>query len=302
MYVLIEEGGISWPRKQSNRRTAGRPAPARRVVRKPGYRVARLDYRSSGYFERTPTESDTHLTIPPWLPKAIGVAVVVGFVIWFFTAAPWLQVKHIAIEGQATEEVKAEINKLYGKNILWLSVTSPDRIIREKQPSIKQIQILRGIPDTLRVKLIEREPALIWQVGENWYTLDPTGFVFREQKLHKKEDGSLDYPGTDLPVVVDTATIPTKVGQIIVRPQFIAFVTELKNRLPKEYNVNFVRAEIGETSFNVTAVTDAGWSILFDTTRKLDPQLRTLARVLETKRAEVREYVDVRVRGWVYYK
>lgn len=224
------------------------------------------------------------------------------FLWWFFTQAPWLRVKDIRIEGNATEETKAEINKLMGQNILWLSVTHPEEVILEKQPSIKEIEILRGIPDTLRVKLIERQPAMIWQVGETWYTVDETGFIYKEEQLHKKEDGSLEYPATDLPIVVDTKNLPTKVTTTIVRPQFIGFVRNLKDRLPKDYNVKLVRVEVGETTFSVKAMTDAGWGILFDTTRTLEAQLSTLTKVLAANRNNIKEYVDVRVRGWVYYK
>lgn len=232
----------------------------------------------------------------------IGALLLVILVVWFFTRAPWLQVKNIQIDGQATEATIAEIEKLRGQNILWLSVTRPESVIVQHQPSIKEIQILRGIPDTLRVRLIEREPALIWQVGEHWYTLDKTGFVFQEVVLSKKSDGSLEYPGTDLPVIVDTKNLGVKIGQTIVQPSFITFTRDVKERLSKEVNLRFVRGEIQETTFNLTVVTDAGWNILFDTTRSLDAQLRTLTRALETKRGEIKEYVDIRVRGWVYYK
>ncbi len=225
-----------------------------------------------------------------------------GFIVWFFTGAPWLRVKDIRIDGNPTEETKTEIEKLRGQNILWLSVTHPEAVVTKKQPSVRQIQILRGIPDTLRVKLIEREPALIWQVGETWYTIDPSGFVYKEEAIAKKEDGLLNYPGTTLPVVVDTKSVPVKVGQTILRPQFIQFVRLLKERLPKEFNLEVVRGEIQETTFSLTIVTNAGWSLLFDTTRSADIQLRTLARVLESRRGEIKEYLDLRVRGWVYYK
>ena len=231
---------------------------------------------------------------------AIGVGL--AFIVWFFTGAPWLKVQDIRIDGAATPETIAEIEKLRGQNILWLSVTRPEETITKQQPSIKEIQILRGIPDTLKVKLIERTPAMIWQVGDIWYTADPSGFVYKEQKIPTREDGSLEYPGTDLPVVVDTKALPVKIGQTLARPYFVSFIRGLQQRLPEEFQLRFIRAEINETTFNATVVTDAGWNIHFDTTRGLDPQLRTLAKALESKRPDVHEYIDVRVRGWVYYK
>lgn len=240
--------------------------------------------------------------MPRWIFYAIGAGIVVLFLWWFFTQAPWLKVRDIRIEGNPTEETKVEIEKLRGQNILWLSVTRPEEAIVSQQPSIKEIQILRGIPDTLRVKLIEREPALIWQLGDVWYTVDPTGFVYKEQQIGKKPDGSPDYPGTDLPVIVDTKSVPVKITDTIVRPQFIGFIQNLQERLPKELNLNVVRGEVGETTFNVMVVTDAGWNVLFDTTRTLDAQLKTLTKVLASKRGDIKQYVDIRVRGWVYYK
>ncbi len=264
-------------------------------------RVQRLDYSVNSYFERTPDNKEG-VTIPRWVfPLALLLAGIL-FVIWFFTSAPWLKVRYINIDGQPTEQTKAEIQKLRGQNILWLSFTRPERVITHNQPVIKEIEILRGIPDTLRVKLIERQAAMIWQSNDHWYTLDPSGFVFREQQLNKKSDGSFDYPGTDLPVVVDTKNLPVSIGQSPARPTFINFIRSLKERLPKEFNLRMVRTEISETTFSITVITDAGWNILFDTTRTLDAQLHTLAKVLEAKRPDIHEYVDIRVRGWVYYK
>ena len=222
--------------------------------------------------------------------------------VWFFTSASWLQVKHIRLEGEATEPVAKEIEKLKGQNILWLSITRPETAIVKHQPSIKEIQILRGIPDTLRVKLIERDPALHWQVGDHLYTIDGTGFVYRREELKKREDGSYEYPAVGLPIVTDTQQVPVEIGRAAVRADFITFVHVLKDRLPKDYGLKFERAEINETTFNVNVVTDAGWKVRFDTTRKIEPQLRTLGNVLDAKRGEIKEYLDLRVRGWVYYK
>lgn len=263
-------------------------------------RVCQVDYRAN-YFERTPKDS-SELVIPRYaIYLGLALAVVL-FLVWFFTAAPWLKVKDIRIDGEVTDESKAEIDKMRGQNILWLSVTKPERVITANQPSIKEIEILRGIPDTLRVRLIEREPAIIWELNGRWLTVDPSGFAFRQQDLNRLTDGGFDYPGTDLPVVVDRAGVQTGVGKYVVRPQFISFTRQLADRLPKEFQLRMIRGEIAETSFAMTVVTDAGWNILFDTTRSLDAQLRTLTQVLESRRGDIKEYIDLRVRGWVYFK
>ncbi len=252
-------------------------------------------------FERTP-ENKAESRLPGWvLPVSIWV-VCLAALGWLLFASPWLQVKYVRIEGDPNEATKAEIQKLRGQNILWLSVTNPEAAILKAQPVIKQIQLLRGIPDTLIVKLIARQSAMIWQVNDHWYTVDSTGFVFIDQTLTKKDDGSYNDPTTNLPIVVDTKNLPVKVGQVIIRPQFIRFVAALKDRLPKEAKVHLIRAEVGETTFNVTAVTDSGYNILFDTTRTVDNQMKTLDQVLDSKRNDIHQYVDVRVRGWVYYQ
>lgn len=240
--------------------------------------------------------------MPKWLLPVAIVLFILAAVFLFLTQAPWLQVKDIRIDGNPTEETKEVLEQLRGENILWLSVMRPEAEILRQQPSIKSIQILRGIPDTLRIKLIEREPAIIWETAGAWYTVDSTGFIYSKQELIKKEDGSYDYPGTDLPVVIDSHNLPVNISQTIVRPLFITFVADLKQRLKDEAQVGFVRAEVGETTFNVAVITDAKWKILFDTTRTLDAQMKTLTKILESRRPEIHEYVDVRVRGRVFYK
>lgn len=271
-------------------------------ARKRPPKVARLDYRTNNYFSPTPKNNDQSLHIPVWTIYLTLIVMAILLIIWFFTRAPWLMVKDIKIDGEPTSETLSEIEKLRGRNILWLSVTRPEEVILKKQPNLSQIQILRGIPDTLKVKLIERQPALIWQVRDWWYTLDSTGFIFKSTQLTRRSDGSIELPSTDLPIVVDTKELPVEIGKTVVLPRFINFMSDLRARLPKESNLDFVRAELGETSYSATVVTSAGWQILFDTTRSLDAQLRTVNRVLETKRSEIKDYLDVRVRGWVYYK
>ncbi len=259
--------------------------------------VYRQDYT---YFDRT-KEIKQGVFIPTWVLPLFFALATLAFLIWFFTSAPWLAVKHITIEGQATSEVIKEINKLKGQNVLWLSITRPETAIIQHQPSIKEIQILRGIPDTLRVKLIERKPALLWQVSNQLYTIDATGFVYKQELLASR-DGTYIYPDTNLAVVTDTKGIPVEIGQTAVRSDFISFIQLLQERLPADYGLKFLRAEINETTFNVSILTDAGWKVMFDTTRKIEPQLKTLKDVLDVKRAEIKEYLDLRVRGWVYYK
>ncbi len=255
----------------------------------------------SGYFERTP-ENELGLVVPRSLLVLVASVLFLLFLVWFFTGAPWLRVKYIRIDGQPTVETKAVIDKLKGQNILWLALMRPDKEITNNQPNIKNIQILRGIPDTLIVKLVERQPTLIWQSADHWYTLDPTGFVFNDLILRKKEDGSYEFPATDLPVVVDSRNLAVKIGDIVVTPPFINFVLAVRRRLADEVNLRYVRAEVGDTTFNLSVLTDAGWSVLFDRTRSLDAEFGTLKRVLEQKRNEIHQYVDIRVRGWVYYK
>jgi len=60
-----------------------------------------------------------------------------------------------------------------------------------KNPFVKDVEIIRSLPDTIKIKIIERDPRAILEDGRLWY-LDEAGESFKEVEADKGE--KLDYP------------------------------------------------------------------------------------------------------------
>lgn len=215
--------------------------------------------------------------------------------IWFLFYSPFFKIKNIIIEeAQANEQLTLEVEHFKGKNIFLFSLKSEEQNLILKQPEIKSISIWKGLPDTLKLKLKLREKVLVWQTLDKFYLVDEQGIAFKER-------GPIS-EGENVLLITDSRLIPVKLGNQILAPAFVQFVEKLGSDFPAQTSIKLNSLEIEETTFQVTAKTSEGFKVYFDTTRPLEPQLLALKKVLAEHRQEVKEYIDVRVKGWAYYK
>ena len=107
---------------------------------------------------------------------------------------------------------------------------------------------------------------------------------------------------TDLPIIRDSKDLPVERGQQVASANLIDFVRQLTYRFPEVVGFGVVYFEIEETIFQINALTERGWLIKFETTREAEDQLEDLKQFLAEHEAEVSQYIDVRVKGKVYFK
>jgi len=72
---------------------------------------------------------------------------------------------------------------------------------------------------------------------------------------------------------------------------------------------NALKSELDEvatcerySTFKITFTTDKKWNIITDSSYSLKNQISALEQVLKNNRADIHEYVDVRVEGVAYIK
>lgn len=221
----------------------------------------------------------------------VGVLLVVVVALaWFLFFSPYFNVKNISIEGDASAETISSIEVLKGRNIFLIGGRRAERDLQQKQPWIKSIKLIRGIPDTVRVRLIERDAAFAWKTGEKMYLIDKEGVVFKEIAESK------------LITINDNRNVPAQRGTQVVTIDFIDFVESLRQTFPLQTELKINGLQIDETTFHVGVVTDRGFRIIFDTLRSLQQQLDDFNLVYREKKDEIKEYADMRVEGVVYYK
>ena len=201
------------------------------------------------------------------------------------------KIKNIIIENSPNQLATERIEKFKGTNIILFSTAKFRKELEADFPELKKVEIIRGLPDTLKIAFQERLPAIVWQAGGKNYLVDRLGQIYQESTEM-----------SNLPVVKDNKNLGVSLDQTVATENFINFVIELNNSFPQEIGFKITHFEINETIFQIDAITDQGWKIIFDTTRKASDQLADLKQFLADHKDEVKEYVDVRVAGRAYYQ
>ncbi|MBI3261402.1 FtsQ-type POTRA domain-containing protein [Candidatus Berkelbacteria bacterium] len=223
------------------------------------------------------------------------IAAALGIGVWFLLTAPIFRVQQLEIQGEVKPETQAEIEKLKGRNIFLLGGHRAEEKLREQQPSIKRIKIVRGLPDIVRIQVVERDPVLVWKSQDKYYLLDKEGYAYKEAPG--------DHPTIQsTKQVVDESGLAVNRDQPVVSPDFIEFVRRLIAELPQAVDLKIKDFTVKQSTFQIEAHTEDGPRLLFETSRSLNAQLEALKLVWTERKDQIKEYVDVRVEGYVYYK
>lgn len=244
-------------------------------------------YRQPKVFN-LPFEKPPKRPVKIWKPLLI-IVVLVG-IYYFFFMSPIFQIKNIIVDQNIPTAVTDYLQKYKGENIFMLKSKLIHDDLLTKYPELTDINVMRGIPDSIKVTFKARSPEIIWQSGIQLYLMDNEGIVFKEVQ----NTGSL-------PVVKDNNSLPIKMEQQIVTPNFVSFVTDLQKKL-KEKGFETDHFEVNETTFQVNAMMSSGLLLKFDVTRSVNDQISDLEKFWQDHSAEPKSYIDLRVTGKVFYK
>lgn len=258
---------------------------------------SRGQYKNPGIYERTPEHRPprmSNLTLKFWAVLAsIGALVAL---IWLFFFSHTFAIEEVTIVGSVTPDVRATIHTIYGRNLLRYSATDLRTQLAASQSSVRELEIFKGLPDTLRIDIALRDPVAVWERDGTTYFLDATGVLF------DLNPDVADSVAASLVRIRDTQLQPVTPGAQLVGESFVAFVIQLADSFPSKFPLKIERIELAETTFEVTVVTDAGWRAQLDTTRQLEPQLAALQKIFERFHDQITEYVDLRIPERAYFK
>lgn len=212
--------------------------------------------------------------------------------VWIFFFSFLFKIKNIDVEGAGDEVLKSSFSQFLGKNIFLLNSGEIEQIIKEKQPVAYKVEIRRGLPDTLKIKIENKLPVIIWQTQNKNYFVASDGFI-----LGETQDTSL----SNLIKILDRKNIAVSNETQILSASFIDFVLSAKRKVKEEVGLESVEIAVEETTFQVSIKT-TGFEIIFDTTRDLDNQINALKTVLDKHKSEITKYVDLRVNGKAYWQ
>jgi len=252
-------------------------------------------FRQPKIYATTPREKKYYLSRRFVL--IVVLCIISVLLIWFLFFSSYFKIKKIIISGSLNPEVEAEINRFQGKNILLFRTAKVEKNLAQKQTSIASLEIYKGIPDILKVKVNVRIPKIAWQSGDKTYLIDKKGVVFE-----LGQGTAVTERGEPIPTIVDTKEVSLELGRQIVTEYFVKFILDLTKDFSAKIGANIQAIKIGETTFQIEVETDQGWRVYLDTTRDLNNQLTALRKILDQYRDQIHEYVDLRVEGRAYYK
>lgn len=222
--------------------------------------------------------------------KYAAYLIVTGVIVYEIFFSPLFKIKNIEISGIKSVEISDYVNiSLKGRNILFLMTGRYLRELSQKFPILQEARIIRGLPSTVKLIASERKQVLVW-CANICVEIDSHGFAYQQ----------VPRP-TDKVVLDDKTGTPLKIADRIVSTQFIEFYLGALEQLDA-IGVKIASAHMDETTFKINLKTADGWEIILDSSESLKNQISAVKQTLDTNRADIHEYIDVRVHGTVYIK
>lgn len=237
------------------------------------------------------------------LLRNLFVILIIGAATYYFLISGIFKVKKVTVEGSFLSD-KSRLQKSVSLNSNIFFINKRSLITKlESDPAIINVNVLKGLPDEIRIVVQEKEPALFWQSGDCVYLIDGTGRAFA--KLPNEQFNGLLTENADrlglIAQVVDAKSLPVELGQNIVSPSFISFVNEAKSQISDLLpDLKVSRIEIVDTTYQVTFFSDKGMQVLFNTLADPGVQVRNLTRLVQQKKVSPNSRVDLRINRWAY--
>lgn len=251
-------------------------------------------YKKPSIFRASKIRQKKEINLPKIPIKTLLLLIGIMVILYYLFFSGAFKIKDVMVEGNkmvSSDKIESEIPR--GSNILFFKLSKTKREILDSNPEINNLEIYRGLPNAIKVIVLEHECKLIWQSGDTSYLISNQGNVA------KKIEAGETY---EYPRVADKKNIPVEVGSNLVSPSFVAFITNISSQFFTVTNIQPNDFEINQTTFDVNLNTEAGFYVKFNSLRSSAKQLDNLKQVLVVKRDQIHEYVDLRIDGWAYYK
>lgn len=229
--------------------------------------------------------------VPRFIKYLILILAILAGLVYLLFFSSIFTVKNIVTEGSPNDETLTYLQQFKGKNIFMIQAKEIAYVVKEKNTQFKTVDVTLGVPSTLRVIFAERIPVAVWQTNGKSYLLDENAIAFKQTDMLSK----------DLITVMDSKNIEVIPPVQIASSNFINFIKDVNSKIG-QLDMKIVKFEIGETTFQVDAITDKNIKIIFDTTRSVSDQMDAAQKAYKEKKDEIKQYMDVRVEGKVYYQ
>jgi hypothetical protein len=258
----------------------------------------------------TPREAPLPPGFALWVfGRVLAVALLVGaaWLVQDFASSSRFQVRAVRVQGNQllSREQVDDVASIVGANIFW--VNRADVAARLSQlPLVQHVEVTAALPDTVGIRIVERQPAGFWTSGDHTYLVDSQGVILKAVDAETAQTracaGQACNPETaPLPSVSETDSEPLMPGDR-VDASALTTSSRLAQLLPG--------VGVQPTGFQwsrdtgLEVPTADGWTARFDQSGNLDQQIAQLRSIRDqlTQAKATPQLIDVRFGDRPYFR
>jgi cell division protein FtsQ len=214
-----------------------------------------------------------------------AVLITLLFVVWAVLWSPLLNVRDVRLRGArhtTAEEVVGVLDLGSGTNLLRLSTEEIEAGVMSL-PWVRDVAVSRVLPDTLQIRIKEREPAMVLSLGAANWIVDATGRVL--------DSGRND----DLPILAGTDLSGIEIGTDLKAEQLIGGLRVYRSLKPAVRKK--VAAIFAPTPERITLALKDGSQVRYGSAELLRAKSNVLASLLQRLQRDgtAASYIDLRV-------
>ena len=215
-----------------------------------------------------------------------SVVLVLGITVWTLLFSPLLQVRRVRLVGatHTTANEVAEVAGLGSDDNLLLMSTAEVEEMTETLPWVGRAEVTRVLPGTVRIRIVERRPAVLVSLGAARWTVDAGGRVLAAGTARR-----------GLPVLAGPDIGDIEPGADLRDPEVAGALRAFRS-LPSKLSRR-VEAIFAPTLERISFSLDGATLVRYGPAERLRAKNKVLLAVLDELRAQGRSagYIDVRV-------
>ncbi len=231
----------------------------------------------------------TTFDIKPFRP--ILVVIIIFAAVILIPRIPLFTIRSVEVDGAGDPAVTMPLHQLAGQSLFSRKISTTVNHIEETDVTISQLNCRRGIPHSLHCQVNYRQPVILWKAENSYFSVDDSGLVFNQSPS----------PIAGLTIVEDQRSQHVVIDQIVISSGAIEAYKKLATLLQAK-NITFNNLFISESLYQVGATLTDNRTALFVIHYPLDTQVNLLAQILQEKGGQIKERIDLRVPGYVYYQ
>jgi hypothetical protein len=244
----------------------------------------------------------------------LGFLGVCGYLLLF---SPFLEVDAISVEGnkeipseQIVEKASSAIvGKYLGffskRNFLLVRKNTINSQLKNSFNRLEVSSIEKKFPRTILIKVKERQPELVWCSGGVCYLADKSGLIYSGANAADEEINKERFL-----VAIDDNARPVEIGKTTLGENFIQYLKEIDAVLVDDLGLsidgNYHTPALSSQEIIVKIKEGEGWTLKLSSAISPGDTKKILETVfgkdLAGEKRQQLEYLDLRVKGKVYYK